>query len=83
MRDWRKNKTELQHLFEEDSDRARLPGGGKKKVSEELEINMRGWVISKRAHHKRVSHKMIRAMVKQMYTTISDSRDEEFAASAG
>ena len=26
---------------------------------------------------------MIRAMEKQMYTTMSDSRDEEFAASAG
>ena len=32
MRDWQKNKTELQHLSEEDSDRARLPGGGRKKA---------------------------------------------------
>ena len=44
---------------------------------------MRGWVISKQAHHERVSCKMIRAMEKQMYATVSDSRDEEFAASAG
>ena len=42
VRDWRKNQTELQRLSEEDSNRARLPGGGRKKASEELEINMRG-----------------------------------------
>ena len=42
---------------------------------------MQGWVISKRVHHERVSHMMIRA--KQMYATVSDSRDEEFAASVG
>ena len=83
VRDWRKNKTELQCLSEEDSDRARLPFGGRKKASKELEISMRGWVISKRARHERVSRKMIRAMAKQMYTTVSDSRDEEFATSAG
>ena len=41
------------------------------------------WVISKRTHHKRVSRKMIRVMEKQMYATVSDSRGEEFAVSAG
>ena len=70
-------------LSEEDSSRARLPAGGRKKAREEPEINMRGWVISKRARHERVSRKMIRAMEKQMSATVSDSRDEEFAASAG
>ena len=83
VRDWRKNKTDFQRLSEEDSKRARLPGGGRKKASEEPDINMREWLISKRARHERVSRKMIRAMAKQMYSTVSDSRDEEFAASAG
>ena len=69
MRDKRKNKTELQHLSEEDSNRARLPGGGRKKASEEPEINMSEWVISKWSHQERVSHKMIKAMAKQMYDT--------------
>ena len=78
VKDWWINQTGLQRLSEEDSNRARLPGGGRKKASEELEINVQGWVNSKWAHHERVSRKMIRA--KQMY---SDSRDEEFAASAG
>ena len=74
---------ELQRLSEEISDRARLPGGGRKKASQELEINMREWVISKRARHESVSRKMIRAMEKQIYATVSVSRDEEFAASVG
>ena len=37
----RVRETELQHLSEEDSSRTRLPGGGRKKAREELEINMR------------------------------------------
>ena len=44
---------------------------------------MRGWVISNRARHEGVSFKMIRGMAKQMYATMSDSRDEEVAMSAG
>ena len=83
VRDWWKNKTELQRLSEEDRKRARLPGGGRKKACEELEINMQDSVISKRASQERVSRKMIRAMAKQMYATVSDSGDEEFAVSAG
>ena len=42
---------------------------------------MQGWVISKQVRHKRVSRMMIRA--KQMYATVSDGRDEEFAESVG
>ncbi|GAA6076828.1 uncharacterized protein LOC121718798 isoform X1 [Tachysurus ichikawai] len=37
VREWRKNKAELQRLSEEDDKRARLRGGGRKKASEELE----------------------------------------------
>ena len=48
VRDWRKNKTELQRLFEED----------RKEASEKLEIIMREMVISKHAHHERVSCKI-------------------------
>ena len=69
-REWEmgeKNQTELQCPSEEDSNRDRLPGGGRRKASEELEIKMRGRVISKRACHERVSRKMIRVMEKQMY----------------
>ena len=41
VRDWRKKQTELQRLSKENSNRTRLPGVGRKKASEELEINMR------------------------------------------
>ena len=68
-----KNKIELHCLSGEDSNRARLPVGGRKKASEEPEINMREWVISKRARHETVSRKMIREMAKQMYAIMSDS----------
>ena len=79
-REWEigeKNKTELQHLSEEDCKRARLG------ASQELKTNMREWVISKRACHERVFRKMIRVLEKEMYTTVSDSRDDEFSTSAG
>ena len=75
-RDWWKNQTELQYLSEEDSNRARLPGGGRKKASKEPGLNMWEWVISKRARYKSVSRKMIRA--KQMYATMNNSRGEPF-----
>ena len=35
------------------------------------------------AHHERMSRRMIRAREKEMSATVSDGRDEEFAASAG
>uniref|UniRef100_A0A8C1S3M4 Brinker DNA-binding domain-containing protein n=1 Tax=Cyprinus carpio TaxID=7962 RepID=A0A8C1S3M4_CYPCA len=81
VREWRKNKAELQRLSEEDDKRARLRGGGRKKASEELEVSVCEWIHSMRAKHLRVSRKMIRA--KEVYATVSDSRDEEsFTASA-
>ncbi|KAL2091434.1 hypothetical protein ACEWY4_013697 [Coilia grayii] len=83
VREWRKQKSELQRLSEEGSKNVRLPGGGRKKASEELEVNIREWVLSKRAGHERVSRKMIREKAKQLYATVSDSRDEEFSASVG
>uniref|UniRef100_A0A672LD51 HTH CENPB-type domain-containing protein n=1 Tax=Sinocyclocheilus grahami TaxID=75366 RepID=A0A672LD51_SINGR len=84
VREWRKNKAELQRLSEEDDKRARLRGGGRKKASEELEVSVCEWIHSMRAKHLRVSRKMIRAKAKEVYATVSDGRDEEsFTASAG
>uniref|UniRef100_A0A672HC26 HTH CENPB-type domain-containing protein n=1 Tax=Salarias fasciatus TaxID=181472 RepID=A0A672HC26_SALFA len=51
--------------------------------SEELEVNMREWVIGKRLRHERVTRKMIRVKAKEIFTTVSDSSDERFSASAG
>uniref|UniRef100_A0AAY5KSE5 HTH CENPB-type domain-containing protein n=1 Tax=Esox lucius TaxID=8010 RepID=A0AAY5KSE5_ESOLU len=84
VREWRKLKAELQRLSEEDNKRARLRGGGRKKVSEELEVSVCEWIHSMRAKHLRVSRKMIRAKAKEVYATVSDGRDEDrFTASAG
>ncbi|KAK0134673.1 TBC1 domain family member 13 [Merluccius polli] len=82
VREWRKNKSELQHLSEEDSKRARLRGGGRK--NEELELQVCEWIHSMRARHLRVSRKMIRKKAKEIHATVSDSADVDvFAASAG
>ncbi|XP_041959944.1 uncharacterized protein LOC121718798 isoform X2 [Alosa sapidissima] len=81
---WRKIKTELERLSEEDCKRARLRGGGRKKASEELELAVSEWIHSMHAKHLRLSHKMIRTKAKEMYATVSDCMDgESFAASAG
>ena len=60
VREWRKHKAELQRLSEEDNKSTRLRVGGRKKVSEELEVSMCEWIHSMRAKHLRVSRKMIR-----------------------
>ena len=80
-RDWWKNQTELQRLSEEDSKRARLPGGGRKKASEELEINV--GMSYQQTGTPRESVPQNDQGDAQMYATVSDSRNEEFVASAG
>ncbi|XP_076137522.1 uncharacterized protein LOC143120928 isoform X3 [Alosa pseudoharengus] len=84
VREWRKIKTELERLSEEDYKRARLRGGGRKKASEELELAVSEWIHSMHAKHLRLSHKMIRTKAKELYATGSGCMDgESFAASAG
>lgn len=62
--------------------RARLPGGGKKKVSEELDTKLSEWIYSMRDNHNRVSRKMIRNKALEIYPTVSD-RGAQFLASRG
>ena len=56
IRYWKKQKNELQAA---DNKRARLTGGGRKKLSEEMETELTDWVFAMRAKHNRVSRKMI------------------------
>ncbi|CAM4735238.1 unnamed protein product [Leuciscus chuanchicus] len=49
--------------------RARLPGGGRKKVSEELDTKLSEWIHSMRDNHNRVSRKMIRNKALEIYPT--------------
>ncbi|KAM4625025.1 uncharacterized protein ACJ7VT_003510 [Polymixia lowei] len=83
VREWKKNKLELQRLPEEDCKRARLRGGGRKKTSQEMELALCEWIHGMRAQHIRVSRKMIRAKAKEIYATVSDSNGEYFVASPG
>lgn len=82
VRDWKKNKSKLQELARENSSRSRLRGGGRKKVSEELEAKIVEWILEKRANRQRVSRRMIRMMGKELYQTVADN-GKPFTASSG
>ncbi|XP_028828416.1 uncharacterized protein kiaa1958 isoform X3 [Denticeps clupeoides] len=80
IRDWRRQKQEL--LSVPDQHRARLEGGGRKKVSEEMEARLAGWVASMRAGRRRVSRTMIRRRAREVRACAADGGGQ-FAASRG
>ena len=55
-----------------DNKRARLTGGGRKRVSEDMETQLTEWIHSMRDKHNRVSRKMIQNKAKEIYPTVSD-----------
>ena len=69
IRYWKKQKMDLAAANKK---RARLSGGGRKKVSEELDTKLSEWIHSMRDNHKRVSTKMIRNKALEIYPTVSD-----------
>ena len=79
IRYWKKQKTEL---LSSDKERARLTGGGRKKVSVELEGKLSEWIYQMRDKHNRVSRKMIQKKALEIYSTVSDG-DQMFVASKG
>ncbi|KAK7130470.1 hypothetical protein R3I93_019960 [Phoxinus phoxinus] len=79
IRYWKKQKLDLAAANKK---RARLPGGGRKKVSEELDTKLSEWIHSMRDNHNRVSRKMIRNKALGIYPTVSD-RGVRFLASRG
>lgn len=82
VRDWRKNKAALQRLSAEDGERARLHGGGRRKVSRELEFKMCEWFKGTRAKGLQVSRRLIRIKAAEIYATVKDARDgDNFVAS--
>lgn len=56
IRYWKKQRRDLAAANKK---RATLPGGGKKKVSEELDTKLSEWIHSMRDNHNQVSRKMI------------------------
>ncbi len=79
IRYWRKQKEELLHA---DKERARLTGGGRKKVSLELERRLSEWIHSMRIKHNRVSRNMIKKKALEIYPSVSDG-GKTFVASTG
>lgn len=79
IRYWKKQKMDLAAANKK---RARLPGGGRKKVSEELDPKLSEWIHSMRDDHNRVTRKMIRNKALEIYPTVSDG-GARFVASRG
>lgn len=79
IRYWRKQKDELQLA---DKSRARLTGGGRKKVSLELEKRLSEWIYSLRDKPNRVSRNMIKKKALEIYPSVSDG-GKMFVASTG
>ncbi|XP_037617888.1 uncharacterized protein LOC119483644 [Sebastes umbrosus] len=79
IRDWRKQKEEL---LMADRGRARVAGGGRKKVSEELEERLSEWIYSTRDERSRVSRNMIKKKALEIYPSVSDG-GKMFVASTG
>lgn len=79
IRYWKKQKLELAAANKK---RARLPGAGRKKVSEELDTKLSEWIHSMRDNHNRVSRAMIRNKALEIYPTLSDG-GARFRASKG
>ncbi|XP_044028000.1 uncharacterized protein LOC122864529 [Siniperca chuatsi] len=79
IRDWRKQRGKL---LLADKSRARLTGGGRKKVSLELERRLSQWIYSMLDKHNRVSRNMIKKKALEIYPSVSDG-GKMFVASTG
>uniref|UniRef100_A0A1A8HKE0 Matrin 3-like 1.1 n=1 Tax=Nothobranchius korthausae TaxID=1143690 RepID=A0A1A8HKE0_9TELE len=79
IRYWKKQRMDLAAANKR---RARLPGGGRKKVSTELDTKLSDWIHSMRDKHNRVSRRIIRNKAVEIYPTVSDG-GEQFLASRG
>ena len=61
---WKKQKNELNAA---QKTRARLAGGGRKKVSLDIETSLVEWIFSVHNKHNRVSRKMIKNKALEIY----------------
>lgn len=81
IRVWKKQRAELEALAE--GTRARLQGGGRRRISEDMEATLRGWILDRRAKYLRVSRKMIQAKAMAIFPEMSDVKSDAFHASRG
>ncbi|KAG2455446.1 UBN1 protein, partial [Polypterus senegalus] len=87
IREWRKQMTDIEKTAaEKGAGSKRLPGGGAKKVSEELDELVLTWIIEQRLKGARVSRKMVRTKAKRIFDTEIDDASkgkETLVASSG
>ena len=89
VRDWKKKKNELQELSRSVNIKKgiRLGGGGRKPLSEEMEVILLEWIIERRSKMLCVSRKIIRKKAVIIYGDVKridpDRFDEKFEATNG
>ena len=76
VRDWKKKKNELQELSRSVNikKRIRLGGGGRKPLSEEMEVTLLEWIIERRSKMLCVSRKIIRKKAVIIYGDLKRNR---------
>ena len=70
IRYWKKQKNELNATKK---NRARLAGGGRKKVSLDMETSLVELIFRVRDRHSRVNRKMIQNKALEIFPSVSDS----------
>lgn len=84
VRAWRKQKDALVDAAKLISPRrARIQGGGRRPVSEEMEATLSCWIQERRKRYLRVSRRMIQVKAAEIFHEMTDCRDENFNASRG
>lgn len=80
IRYWKAQKNEL---LLANKTRARLAGGGRKKISLELETRLTDWIYLERDNHNRVTRKMIQKKALEIFASVKDDEGKGFVASRG
>ncbi|KAL2099474.1 hypothetical protein ACEWY4_003868 [Coilia grayii] len=84
VRAWKKQKNALVDAAKLISPRrARIQGGGRRPVSEEMEATLSCWIQERRKRYLRVSRRMIQVKATELFPEMSDCQGENFNASRG
>ncbi|KAL2098760.1 hypothetical protein ACEWY4_005240 [Coilia grayii] len=84
VRAWKKQKNALVDAAKLISPRrARIQGGGRRPVSEEMEATLSCWIQERRKRYLRVSRRIIQVKATELFPETSDCQGENFNASRG
>ena len=79
----KRKEIQAQTTQKKGNDKKRLPGGGRKPLSSELESLVLEWVLDRRLQGLRVSRTLIRKKAAILFKEIEDTSESEFPASKG